>query len=261
MAFPRLSLSADLLKTMSLFAAGFALLGLTGCGSSSGGGEAQTRSVTYTVPTITTQAETKYLQEKGGLQISMAPATYTATPVDKYTYTPTKPHGGAMIMGPSGHEPQIHVDWVKETVMAVSPDRVKFLVKVNNQLPRVFRGAGMVVQFNVGGQLMPVEQQGYRPLTDVIVPPRSEAQVEILGPPTSAVKGEKGIIGIFLYDVVTNQNAAGVVTEKQNFEWYFNYTNETKQADLAYSSGNGYMRLKDYRDWQAKEKEKAPNAH
>jgi hypothetical protein len=237
-----------------LFAAAGLFLALTGCGGSSGGGTPETRSVSYMVPTITPQPETKYLQEKGGLQISMAPATYAASEVVKYTYTPSQPHGGAFVMGPTGKTPQVHVDWVKETVMTVAPDRVKFLVKVNNQLPRVFRGAGMVVQFNVGGQLMPVEQQGYRPLVDVIVPPRSEAQVEILGPPLSAMKGNNGIVGIFLYDVVTNVNEAGVVTEKQNFEWYFNYTVENKQANLPYATGNGWMAQSDYHDWQQKKR-------
>jgi UDP-N-acetyl-D-mannosaminuronic acid transferase (WecB/TagA/CpsF family) len=36
-------------------------------------------------------------------------------------------------------------------------------------------------------------------------------------------------IALFLYDVVSNTDAAGNITQKQNFEWFYNYTTESKQ--------------------------------
>ena len=39
-------------------------------------------------------------------------------------------------------------------------------------------------------------------------------------------------VGLFLYDVVTNTDAAGNVTEKQNFEWYFSYRGQLVEKEF-----------------------------
>lgn len=227
------------------------LAALAGCHGS--GSTEQTREVKYGLPTITPQAETKQSQEKGGIEISVAPVSYTVDREEKYTYTPSRPSGVAAVIGPQNDQPRIYVDWIKETAVTVAPDRVTFLVKINNKLPRVFRGAGTVVQFNVGGKLQAVSQEGYEPLTNIIVPPRTEQQVEISGPLVSSLSGTNPLIGLFFYDVVTKINDAGVVTEKQNYEWYFTYTLEPKTEDAPYSSGSGYMPVAQYQEWKMKQ--------
>jgi hypothetical protein len=83
-----------------------------------------------------------------------------------------------------------------------------------------------------------------------MIPPRTEEEIEISCGPASALKGTNGIIGLFVYDVVTKQNEAGVVTEKQNFEWYFNYTMQPQTAQTAYSSGSGELTVAEYQQWQ-----------
>jgi hypothetical protein len=110
----------------------------------------------------------------------------------------------------------------------VVPERLEFIVKVNNKLPRVFRGAGIVVQFNVGGKLQAVEQQGYADLTNSIIPPRTEQEIKIYGPLLSSVP-DQTTIGLFLYDVVSNTDQAGNITQKNNFEWFYTYATEPKQ--------------------------------
>jgi hypothetical protein len=59
-------------------------------------------------------------------------------------------------------------------------------------------------------------------------------------------------LGVFFYDVVRNQDVAGNVTEKQNIEWYFDYSIEGKSEALPFASGSGYMPVAAYQQWQAK---------
>jgi len=40
---------------------------------------------------------------------------------------------------------------------------------------------------------------------------------------------DKTTIGLFIYDIVTKTDAAGNVTEKQNFEWYYNLETQLVQ--------------------------------
>jgi len=126
-------------------------------------------------------------------------------------------------------------------VPSVEPDRLRFQVRINNQMPRVFRGAGTVVQFNIDGQLKSVDQEGYQNLVQAIVPPRSQTTLEIYGPKLSNLP-EEANIGLFFYDVVTNQNEAGEVTERQNFEWYYKYNSQTREDTVTVEVEEGWVR-------------------
>jgi hypothetical protein len=182
------------------------------------------------VPSITPQAETRAPQNKGGLEITITPVNYTAQQHETVTNKQVRqPASDEIIFGNHGY---VYVERTTTTTLGATPGQIRFLVKINNQMARVFHGAGTVVQFNVGGQIQPVDQRGYTNVQGAIIPPRQEQQLEIVGPPLSALKEKKGIIGVFLYDVVTNQNDAGVVTEKQNFQWYFDYTIETHEEQV-----------------------------
>lgn len=114
--------------------------------------------------------------------------------------------------------------------MVLDPDRLIFQVHINNQMPRVFRGSGIVVQFNVAGKLVAVDPSGYGDLVNVLIPPRGEQELKVFGPSISAIP-DPSLVALLFYDVVTNQDVAGNVTEKQNFEWYFQYrTQVTEQT-------------------------------
>lgn len=197
------------------------------------------QTITCDLPVITPQPETKQRQEKGGLEISIAPANYTAERQDKVTLQQAQPPTAAVIIG--GHQGSVYVEKVTEPRLLVTPEEIRFVVTIVNKMPRVFHGAGTVVQFNVGGQVLAVDQRGYTNLLGAIIPPRQQQQVEIIGPPLSSLKAKQGIVGVFLYDVVTNQNEAGVVTEKQNFEWYFSYSLEPRSEEAQEAVQRGWM--------------------
>jgi hypothetical protein len=229
------------MKIAMVVASGLMLLGMTACTAQPTAGD---RMITVNVPTITPQPETKYSQEKGGLEISVAPVDYAVAVKDHVTMQPTTPPMMTVIVG--GSRDSVYVDRTTYQTADVQPARLRFLVKINNKMPRVFYGRGTIVQFNAGGRLLAVDQSGYNMFLGAIVPPRQEQQIEIEGPLLSSLPGPKGIVGIFLYDVVTNQDNAGTVIEKQNYTWYFDYQMEGKSVAVKRISQKGYVSMAEY---------------
>lgn len=171
------------------------------------------------VPSLSLLPGTQASQPKGGLTISVAPATYSVKIVP--TVSLQREDAPAYAISDTDDGPDV---WGVRTTTSKprgNPNSLAFLVTVSNQMSRVFHGAGTVVQFNVGGTLLPVDQKGYVSLQNVIIPPQSEQQVEVFGPPLDQLPAGKSTMSLTLYDVVTNQDAAGNVTEKQNYRWDF----------------------------------------
>jgi len=108
---------------------------------------------------------------------------------------------------------------------------LRFQIHISNRLPRVFHGSGIAVLFNVAGKNQAIDPRGYASLVQLIVSPRGEEEVEIAGPSLETLP-DQTTVGLFLYDVVTNTDAAGNTTEKQNFEWYFSYRVQLTDKEL-----------------------------
>ena len=215
-----------------------AILSIGGCASQ--GPAIVPRTETLNVPTVAPQPETKYTQPKAGLEISVEPLTYK-TIVKEHTRVQPVPPPAVVIMLGGARDP--YVERITYETAEVEPAQLRFLVKINNKMPRVFYGKGTVVQFNAGGKLLAVDQAGYCKFLGAIVPPRQELQIEVIGPALSTLTQPKGIIGLFLYDVVTQQDDAGKVTEKQNYEWYFDYQMEAKTVEVHSSRTKGFMSM------------------
>jgi hypothetical protein len=183
------------------------------------------------VPSLAALAETPQSQTKSGLRITMTPESYQAkdTMIDEVRRVPPPTHWGMVVM-PSATA--VYVERTKVPSLAVSPDRLMLHVHLSNQMPRVFRGFGIAVQFNVAGKLAAVDPSGYGDLVNAILPPRSEQEVTIYGPPISTIPAPC-TVGVFFYDVVTNMDQAGNVTEKQNFEWYFSYQTQLVEKEFS----------------------------
>lgn len=193
-------------------------------------------------PVITPLADTKELQAKGGINISLAPNTFLCSDAVKLTRreVPTNVFDWdsslfRLINQNGGSRPgnmaenYMLVETTSTPVYVVNPDKVAFRIKINNQMPRVFRGAGTVVLYNFGGKNTSTSSQDYAELANVIVPPRTETELTIYGPSFQGIPGNT-TLGIFLYDVVTQTDNAGNIIEKQNFEWYYNYQTQFKDA-------------------------------
>lgn len=193
------------------------------------------------LPSVSVAAETKESQEKGGVEIAVVPAAYTAAPKTRVTLNRAQPPAIAVLLVPSSEtKDQVFVEERTTPYLAVEPERLQFTVRVNNKLSRVFRGQGAVVQINVAGKMIPFDRIDYKEFLNGIVLPRNEASFTIMGPPLDLLPDE-GPIGIFLYDVVTATDVAGNVTEKQNFEWYFSYTTKQIEETAEWNVQQGYM--------------------
>jgi hypothetical protein len=202
----------------------------SGCASKQPAGPIITPvTLTAKLPIVKPFDETLSSQEKADVRITVVPVNYeakldshktekqVATKVRRYLFP---------VNGKTADEVGV---FERETTptLETTPDELRFQVKIANKMSRVFRGKGTVVQYTVDNQQTAVDPSAYGTLDGLIVPPRSEQVVYISGPKLKNLP-ETTKVGVFFYDVVTNTDAAGNIVEKQNFEWYFNLTTETK---------------------------------
>lgn len=183
------------------------------------------------VPSLAALEDTPQSQAKGGLRITLAPETYEAkesSTVQSRQVPP--PTFLGLVAQPAPNA--VYVEQTSVPNLTISPDHLLFHLHLNNQMSHVFRGSGIAVQFNVAGKVVPADASGYGDLTNIILPPRSEQEVTILGPPISTIKSPS-TVGVFLFDVVTNIDQAGNVTEKQSFEWYFSYQTQAMEKEIS----------------------------
>lgn len=184
--------------------------------------------VTVDEPVVTPLRETLPTQTKGQIAITVTPVRYEFVeqrvesreaiggPGITRTYSPNHP---------VTETPTQQVRIIEQSIFTPDPDHLAFVVTINNKLPRVFTGRGILVQFNLSGQQLAVDQSGYAKLQNLLIPPLSEQQVTIFGPPLESIPpgmaGNPTTIGISLFDVITDMNDAGAITKKDNFDWYF----------------------------------------
>jgi hypothetical protein len=189
-------------------------------------------TMTCGMPTFAALPQTKEYQVKGGIAISVAANIFQCNVTNEVVETELTPGplDSLALLGQPNPDFQHYkkVQTVTTPVFNVTPNRVSFKLKITNQGARVFRGAGTVLLYNVSGKNLSVSQHDYDGLTNLIVPPRTGTEVDVYGPPFTEL-GPQTTIALFLYDVVTKTDAAGNVTEKQNFEWYYNYAVQTKE--------------------------------
>jgi hypothetical protein len=182
------------------------------------------------LPSLAPLEGTDQSQTKGDLRITVSTETYRAEGSlrTEQNEVPPKTTFGLVVM-PCANG--VYVEKTQIPELKISPDHLIFHVHVNNQMSRVFRGSGLVVQFNVAGKVVNVDPSGYGDLVNIIIPPRSEQDVAIVGPEVSQIPSPS-TVGLFFYDVVTKIDQAGNVTEKQNYEWYFSYRTQTTEKEF-----------------------------
>lgn len=215
----------------------------------------QTASISCKLPVVTALPETKEAQEKGGVEIAIVPAIYKSVRKTKTSTRQIEPPIGVVLFA-SGNQNKVYVEQTTTPYLEPLPARLQFTVRVNNKLARVFRGQGSVVQFNVGGKLIPFDKVDYKEFLNGIVPPRNETEFTIYGP-TLDFLPEKGTIGIFLYDVVTATDTAGAVTDKQNYEWYFTYTTQMAEESAEVKTKQGFLDVLEFQQEMMREQGRA----
>jgi hypothetical protein len=187
-------------------------------------------NVSCEFPVIAPMAETYEVQTKGGMEITAAARRIACAEHMERLTTARPPTEAEDFQDHLRGIAMPHTETTTTPVFKPEPERIAFTLKINNQLSRVFRGQGAVVQFALDGSTWSGKEDDYVTFTNLMILPRGHAEIEIAGPPVQALKGggSTGIIGISLFDVVTGMDAAGNVTEKQNFEWLYAYSTKTQ---------------------------------
>jgi hypothetical protein len=193
-------------------------------------------SVDESTPSMSPAPETQVNQTKGGVTISVETDLYRTEAVPQAFDTPFQPgfrdifHIGCTgPVVPGGHREYFIRNY--RTEVLTRPDHLVLHLHIVNEMPRVFRGSGALVQFQVAGKTLHVDPAGYGDFLNAIIPPRSSQDIDIVGPPVSELP-EQANIGVFLYDVVTKMDEAGNIQEKQNYEWYFTWETQKHTAEV-----------------------------
>lgn len=204
-----------------------------------------TETVKYAVPVFTPIAGSKEIQEKDGIQITVTPVAYQEVS--------GKEQGPARVVyqdverryqvgGPAMDVPYRVVERTTRETVRITPDRIAFLVTINNNLDQIFRGQGAVVQYNLGGRQQQLELPQFQELSNLILPPRNNAQIKIYGPQLKSLPDTATPVAIMLFGVVTKTDAAGNPTARQNFEWDYSYEPQMKEKQVAVNT----VRTKEY---------------
>jgi len=193
--------------------------------------EPTTAKLTINLPSMAPLPETQQSQDKGGLKITVAPASYNVKEESLSSLRRVNPSFKEALLMPH-QQTDVFAEKTSTPVLKIDPDRLLFQVHLSNQLSRVFHGSGIAVQFSVAGKTMAIDPSGYGDLVNAIIPPRGEQTIMVVGPKIDSIP-DKSTVGLFFYDVVTNTDAAGNVTAKQNFEWYFSYRTQQVEKEVS----------------------------
>ena len=194
-----------------------------------------TVSVEVSTPSLAPMPQTEATQSKGGVQISIDTDLFKTDVVPNPVKSPYEPGFKEMFhipctgqRNPNGGFNYYITNY--EPLVVTKPDHLVMHLHITNNLPRVFRGAGALIQFTIGGKAIHVDPQGYGDFANAIIPPRSAQDIDIVGPAISDLPAN-ATIGVFLYDVVTKMDDAGNIQEKQDFEWFYSWATQRQAKD------------------------------
>jgi hypothetical protein len=194
-------------------------------------------SIDVLTPSIAPAPETKPLQTKGGITISIDTDTYQTAAVPEAVESQFQPGFKEMFHIPctGAFTPGVgHIDYFLhnfEPTAVTKPDHLVLHLHITSSLPRVFRGSGAIVQFQVAGKALHVNPSGYGDFLNAIIPPRSSQDIDIVGPAIADLP-QRATVGVYIYDVVTRLDEAGNIQEKQNFEWYYAWETQRHAAEV-----------------------------
>lgn len=188
------------------------------------------RTVEIDVPTIEAVAETSERQEYGGISIEVKPVGFSVQPDSVCTYRafdePIFYVSGPEQEGVSS-ETHTPIHEVKFPDKRLDRDDVTFEVTLVNKMERVWRTEGAVIQVAIDGEVEAVEPPRYEELVTELLPPGQTRSHSV--PVIEADRlPQEAAIELFLFDVVTDIDEAGNITERHNFEWSFEVTHEAQ---------------------------------
>lgn len=202
-----------------------ASLPFVGCAALLGGGatpeppQERNYTVRYVLPKVNPVEGTTEVQDKNGVTIAVSTTPFAPLKTIRKDYRQLQT---TFVMNE-----QYDYQVTSTPVYRVTPDNVRFKVKVVNNLNQVLRLAGTLVRFNVNGHEVSLDPKlaGFENLTSAMLTPREQKEFDIIGPTTEELPGE-ATVGLMMYGVVTATDEAGNAAKRNNFEWFYKVAKE-----------------------------------
>ena len=202
-----------------------ASLPFVGCAALLGGGatpeppQERNYTVRYVLPKVNPVEGTTEVQDKNGVTIAVSTTPFAPLKTIRKDYRQLQT---TFVMNE-----QYDYQVTSTPVYRVTPDNVRFKVKVVNNLNQVLRLAGTLVRFNVNGHEVSLDPKlaGFENLTSAMLTPREQKEFDIIGPTTEELPGEV-TVGLMMYGVVTATDEAGNAAKRNNFEWFYKVAKE-----------------------------------
>lgn len=184
--------------------------------------------VTYEIPALKAVEQTKQDQVKGGVTVSCEVTPFEAVKTmyeEKETVTadPNKPGYDIFKVGTKAR-------------YEVKPDEVWFNIRIKNNQDRILKLKDVAIVMLVDGVAYNIPDEAKQDWVGGMLVKGFEKTQRIRGPKISGLATDK-IVYVSVNDVPTAYNAAGDVTKKENFEWYYQVAREKvkKQEVIEYS--------------------------
>lgn len=184
--------------------------------------------ITYELPVLKAVEQTKQDQVKGGVTISCEVTPFEAVKTmyeekEIATADPIKPGYDIYKVGTKAR-------------YEVKPDDVWFNIRIKNNQDRILKLKDVAIVMLIDGVAYNIPDEAKQDWVGGMLVKGFEKTQRIRGPKISGLATDK-IVYVSINDVPTAYNAAGEVTKKENFEWYYQVTKQkvTKQEMIEYS--------------------------
>jgi hypothetical protein len=183
------------------------------------------RTFLVEVPVLAPAAGHTDQQRKGGMTVAVTPSQFTLRPgvVCEYVRAAlpfSVLFGDAQKAAGVSRQTHTLLTETRYRVPQLAEDHVTFHVTLANNMQRVFRAAGAVVQVEMGNSVETVDEARYSELSTYMLPPGQQRQFQIPAIPLGRL-ADGAAAGFRLFDLVTDIDAAGNVRDRQNFEWRY----------------------------------------
>lgn len=184
--------------------------------------------VTYELPVLKAVEQTKQDQVKGGVTVSCEVTPFEAVKTmyeekEIATADPNKPGYDIYKVGTKAR-------------YEVKPGDVWFNIRIKNNQDRILKLKDVAIVMLVDGVAYNIPDEAKQDWVGGMLVKGFEKTQRIRGPKISGLATDK-IVYVSINDVPTAYNAAGEVTKKENFEWYYQVAREkvTKQEMTEYA--------------------------
>ena len=178
------------------------------------------------MPTVVPAPQTQQIQKKGDVTVNVEVTRFNANRIVQTTER----------VAPSDNKEFDNYEVENTPAYTVSPDRMLFNVRVKNDQARILKLADVAIVFVVDGVSVTIEGGDFKEWVTGLIIPGTEKDYSIKGPKTASLP-KSSVVGMYIYDMPVKYDAAGNVTKKDNYEWYFMYSvnQESVEEKITYT--------------------------